>query len=410
MTAFIPNFARKTGPTPLENDPRVELVLKTLRDDVPQTTEDQIRITEVPAPPFHEAARAAYVKQVLSNAGLSVHVDATGNVIGEYPGTSKDIVMVVAHLDTVFPAGTDVRVRRHGGELLAPGISDNGTGLASLVAVARAFQRAGIKTQKTVLFVADVGEEGEGNLRGMRALVDTYRDRLKDVIALDGSSTEYVTTAALASRRFEITIHGPGGHSWSDFGTPNPVDAIARGIARFVKTPVPDNPRTSFNVGEIEGGSSVNSIPARASIKVDLRSASEQELGKLEAEMRDSMRDGVDQEMAAARARGMAGGENVLEMKITTIGVRPAGELPDNSPLLAALDAADTQLGNQSRRERSSTDANIPLSLGIPAIAIGGGGQSGGAHTLEEWYDPSGRELGLQRIALTLLGVAGRTP
>lgn len=410
MTAFIPNFARKTAAAPLENDPRVALLLKTLRDEVPQTTDDQIRITEVPAPPFHEAARATYLKQLLSSAGLRVHVDATGNVIGEYPGSSKDIVMVVAHLDTVFPSGTNVRVRRQGGELLAPGISDNSTGLASLVAVARAFRQARIKTQKTVFFVADVGEEGEGNLRGIRALVDTYRDRLKDVIALDGSSTQYVTTAALASRRFEITIHGPGGHSWSDFGTPNPIHAMARGIARFVDTPVPENPRTSFNVGEIEGGTSVNSIPARAAIKVDLRSESEKELSKLESEMKKAMQAGVEQEMAAARARGMAGGQNVLDLKITTIGVRPAGELPENSPLLAALDAADAQLGNQSRRERSSTDANIPLSLGIPAIAIGGGGQSGGAHTREEWYDPSGRELGLQRIALTVLGVAGVEP
>jgi acetylornithine deacetylase/succinyl-diaminopimelate desuccinylase-like protein len=291
--------------------------------------------------------------------------------------------------------------------LLAPGISDNGTGLAALVALARAFHETKIKTKSTVLFVADVGEEGEGNLRGMRVLADTYRKNLKYVIALDGSATEYVTTAALASRRVEITVTGPGGHSWSDFGVPNPIHALARGIARFVTARVPESPRTSFNVGEIEGGTSVNSIPSRAAMKVDLRSESESELTKLEVFLRTSMQSGIDEEMASARERGMSGSSYALELKTNVLGVRPAGDLPENSPLLAALLAADVRLGNRSRRERSSTDANIPLSMGIHAISLGAGGRSGGAHTLEEWYDPAGREMGLQRVALTLLGVAG---
>jgi acetylornithine deacetylase/succinyl-diaminopimelate desuccinylase-like protein len=291
--------------------------------------------------------------------------------------------------------------------LLAPGISDNGTGLAALVVIARALREAKIKTNSTILFVADVGEEGEGNLRGMRALVDAYKKRLKYVIALDGSATEYVTTAALASRRVEISITGPGGHSWSDFGTPNPIHALGRGIGRFVAARVPESPRTSFNIGEIEGGTSVNSIPARAQMKVDLRSESDVELAKIESFLRDSVQSGIDEEMAAARDRGMAGGTTTLDLKISVLGVRPAGELPETSPLLAALLAADTRLGNRSRRERSSTDANIPLSVGIPAISIGAGGRSGGAHTTEEWFEPTGRELGLQRVALTLLAVAG---
>src|SRR6185312_10214954 len=193
-------------------------------------------------------------------------------------------------------------------------------------------------------FVADVGEEGEGNLRGMRALVDAYKKRLKAVIALDGAATEYVTTSALASRRVEIAISGPGGHSWSDFGLPNPIHAMGRGIAKFVVVRIPESPRTSFNVGEIAGGTSVNSIPARAHMKVDLRSESEPELAKLEAFLRDSMQAGVQEEWAAARERGMAGGTNVLELKISVMGVRPAGELPENSALLAALLAADNQL------------------------------------------------------------------
>jgi tripeptide aminopeptidase len=410
VTSFIQNFSRKAAASDAQSDPRIARVLEILRDSARATTEEQIRITEIPAPPFQEGIRAAYMKKTLVSTGLRVEIDDTGNVIGEWPGSSPDILMLTAHLDTVFPAGTDVRVKREGGRLLAPGISDNGTGLAALVALSKAFRDAKIKTNKTILFVADVGEEGEGNLRGMRALVDSYKKRLKYVLALDGSATEYVTTAALASRRVEITIAGPGGHSWSDFGAPNPIHALGRGIARFVTARVPESPRTSFNIGEIEGGTSVNSIPSSAQMKVDLRSESEPELAALEGLLRDAVKAGVDEEMAAARERGMAGSANLLNLKINVLGVRPAGELAENSPLLAALLAADNQLGNRSRRERSSTDANIPLSVGIQAISLGAGGRSGGAHTLEEWYDPAGRELGLQRVALTVLGVAGLEP
>ena len=410
MSSFIQNFTRKAAAADMQSDPRVARMLEILRTGASAATEEQIRITEIPAPPFQESTRAAYMKKVLAATGLQVETDDTGNVIGEFPGSSSDIVMITAHMDTVFSAGTDVHVKHEGGRLLAPGISDNGTGLAALVAISKAFHDAKIKTRSTVLFVADVGEEGEGNLRGMKALAEAYKKRLKYVLALDGSATEYVTTAALASRRVEVTITGPGGHSWSDFGAPNAIHAMGRGIARFVAVRIPDSPRTSFNIGEIDGGTSVNSIPASAHMKVDLRSESESELAIIEGQLRDAMKLGVDEEMSAARDRGMAGGSNLLNLKITVLGVRPAGELPENSPLLAALIAADTQLGNRSRRERSSTDANIPLSMGIPAISLGAGGRSGGAHTFDEWYDPAGRELGLQRVALTVLGVAGLEP
>jgi len=410
VTAFIPNLTRKSAAAALQDDARVAEVLDFLKANVSATTDEQIRITEIAAPPFHEGARAAYMKKLLAAAGLRVEMDTTGNVIGEYSGTSQDIIMLTAHMDTVFPAGTNVSVKRDGNRLFAPGISDNGTGLAALVVIARALHETKIRPKSTILFVADVGEEGEGNLRGMRALVDAYKKRLKYVIALDGSATEYVTTAALASRRVEIALSGPGGHSWSDFGVPNPIHAMGRGIARFVAARVPESPRTSFNIGEIEGGTSVNSIPSRALMKVDLRSESEAELAKLENFLRDSIQSGIDEEMSAARERGMAGNASMLDLKISVLGIRPAGELPDNSPLLAALLAADTRVGNRSRHERSSTDANIPLSVGIPAISLGAGGRSGGAHTLEEWYEPTNRELGLQRVALTLLAIAGLEP
>jgi acetylornithine deacetylase/succinyl-diaminopimelate desuccinylase-like protein len=365
--------------------------------------EQQARLTEIPAPAFQEGQRAAVLKALLSAAGLAVQVDATGNVIGELRGVNeKEVVVLSAHLDTVFPAGTDVKVRHEGSRMLAPGISDNGTGLAALAAIARALQEAQIKPQRTILFVADVGEEGEGNLRGMRVLVDAYRSRLKAVIVLDGAGTDHVTTIALASRRLEVIISGPGGHSWSDFGMPNPINALVRGSVRFINTKVPASPRTTFNLGQIDGGTSINSIPYQARLKVDVRSESESELARLESALRESIAAGVRDEMESPRDRS----RGKLEWKVELLGSRPGGELAAASPLLAALRASDAIVGNESRIERSSTDANIPLSLGIDAISIGAGGNGGGAHSLQEWYDPAGREMGLKRALLTLLGVA----
>jgi tripeptide aminopeptidase len=366
--------------------------------------DQQVRITEIPAPPFQEAARASAVRTLLAQSGLNVQIDKTGNVIGELPGANeKEIVMLTAHLDTVFPPGTNVQVRREGERLSAPGISDNGTGLAALISIARAIHESQIKPRRTILFVADVGEEGEGNLRGMRALVDTYRSELKAAVVMDGSGTDHVTTKALASRRLEVLITGPGGHSWSDFGMPNPINALVRGSIRFINTKVPASPRTTFNLGQIEGGTSVNSIPYEAKLKVDVRSESEDELGRLESALREAVAAGVRDEMESARDRS----KGKLDWKIDVLGTRPGGELPANSPLLAALRAADDYVGNQSRIERSSTDANIPLSNGIDAISIGAGGNGGGAHSLQEWYEPSGREMGLKRALLTLLGISG---
>jgi tripeptide aminopeptidase len=237
----------------------------------------------------------------------------------------------------------------------------------------------------------------------MRALVDTYRSRLKAAVVLDGSGTDHVTTKALASRRLEVLITGPGGHSWSDFGMPNPINALVRGSIRFINTKVPTSPRTTFNLGQIEGGTSVNSIPYDAKLKVDVRSESEDELGKLDSALREAIAAGVRDEMESSRDRA----KGKLEWKIDVLGTRPGGELAANSPLLAALRAADDYVSNQSRIERSSTDANIPLSNGIDAISIGAGGTGGGAHSLQEWYEPSGREMGLKRALLTLLGISG---
>jgi tripeptide aminopeptidase len=402
--------ASRSSAANITSDPRVRQALAKLASEAPSVTEEQIRITEIPAPSFRESLRGTHLAKLLSDAGLKVHTDQAGNVIGERAGSAKgELVLITAHLDTVFPAGTDVHVRRDGAKLFAPGISDNGTGLATLPALARILRDNKLETRSSILFAADVGEEGEGNLRGIRKLIETYRKQLRYVIALDGASIDYVTTAALASRRVEITLSGPGGHSWSDFGVPNPINALARAIALFLRTPAPESPRTTFNVGSMEGGTSVNSIPAKATIKVDLRSESEPEILKLETALRRAVQSGVDEEMQSAREHGVAGGAG-LSIDVKVLGVRPGGELAENSPLLAAVNAADDYLGNRARIERSSTDANIPLSLGIPAIAIGAGGTSGGAHSLQEWYDPTGREVGMQRVLLTLLQVAGLNP
>jgi tripeptide aminopeptidase len=390
----------------IAQDPRCARGLEWIDRNTSWVTDEQVRLTEIPAPEFGEAPRAEYLKKLFEVSGLKVSTDKLGNVIGERPGAdAKSVILFAAHLDTVFPAGTDVHAKRKGDRIEAPGISDNGAGLGAIVGLARALSESHVRTAKTIVLAGDVGEEGEGNLRGIRALVENYGSRLAAVIAVDGPSIEHITTQGIASRRFEVTITGPGGHSWSDFGAPNPITALARGIVQFSAIRVPDDPRSSFNFGVIEGGTSVNSIPGRAVVKVDLRSEEESELARLEAALRDAMQSGVRQETAASSGAG-----DSLELNIRSLGARPAGKLPDDAPLLEAIRNVDRYLGNRSRIERSSTDANIPLSLGIPAVSLGGGGKGSGSHTLAEWYDPTDRALGLKRLYLASLALAGLQP
>src|SRR5579862_5779455 len=387
----------------LAQDPGVLRGLSWIDKNVDWVTEQQIHLTEIAAPEFDEARRGEALKALFAAIGLDVRTDQTGNIIAGRPGSdAKSVVLFVAHLDTVFPAGTDVHVKRERGRLSAPGISDNGAGLAAVAGLARALAESRIRTEKTVVLSGDVGEEGEGNLRGIRALVEEYGPRLSAVIAVDGPSPEYITNQAIASRRLEVVVTGPGGHSWSDFGMANPITALARGMVRFTATTIPDDPRTTYNFGMVEGGTSVNAIPSRASVKIGLRSEDESELARLETAVRQAMQSGVNEELAATHSSN-----SMLQLTFRSLGTRPAGKLPDDSPLVTTIREIDSFLGNRSRLERSSTDANIPLSLGIPAVALGGGGKGGGSHTPEEWYEPAGRQLGLKRLFLAAVALAG---
>ena len=403
-----PLFARVSDDSiaRLAQDKRCRSALAWIDRNTDWVSDQQVAINTVPAPEFAEGPRAELMKKTFESLGWPTHIDAAGNVIAEHAGTGDNgVVLLAAHFDTVFPAGTDVRAKKKGGRIEAPGISDNGAGLAAIIGMARALAESKLATKKTIVLAADVGEEGEGNLRGIRALVDNYGKRLAAVIAVDGPSFDHITTQGIASRRFEVTVTGPGGHSWSDFGAPNPITALSRGIVRFSSIKLSANPRSSFNFGVIEGGTSVNSIPFRAAVKVDLRSENEDQLAKMETMLRDSLQFGVKDEIAAARTQG-----DTLQIQFRSLGARPAGKLAENSPLLETIRNVDSFLGNQSRIERGSTDANIPLSLGIPAVSLGCGGTGGGSHTLEEWYDPAGRELGLKRLFLVTVALAGIQP
>jgi len=364
----------------------------------------QLEVTAVPSPPWGEAARAEWLRARFEDLGLSeVQQDELGNVFGILPGSEPNapLVALSAHLDTVFPAGTPIQVSREGGKLYGPGISDNGAGLVALLAIARVLKETGIEHATPVVFIGNVGEEGEGDLRGMRHIFEQPRwaDAIRTMVVVDGAGTDTVICEALGSRRYEITVRGSGGHSWSDFGIPNPVVALARIIDRFTQTTVPTNPKTTYNIGTVEGGTSVNSIPQSATMRVDTRSASVEQLDRLERALREAVQDGT----AATSGKK----KNGLTAEVRVIGDRPAAELPSESRLLKMIRAVDAQLNNSARLQRASTDANIPLSLGREAIAIGAGGSGGGAHTVNEWYDAAGRDLGLKRILLLTLALSG---
>jgi tripeptide aminopeptidase len=409
--------------------PEVRAAFDRFRAEETQFALWQMEATRLAAPPFGEATRGAWLADRFHELGLTdVHVDEVGNVFGTRPGYGSRYVTLSAHIDTVFPAATPLKIRQQGSRLYGPGVSDNGAGIAAMLALASVLATSRIAHALPYVFIGNVGEEGEGDLRGMRHVFATprWRDAIAYSVIVDGAGADTIVADALGSRRFEVIVRGPGGHSWSDFGAPNPIIVLSRTIEAFSHTPVPATPKTTFNVGVIRGGTSVNSIPESASMRVDLRSTSMAEIDRLEQALRVALDQAVAEENRAAPQPGTrkphlvqspVAQKNVVQSQVVQsrmvhsevveIGNRPAGELSRDARLLKVIRAVDAQLGNSAQVQRASTDANVPLSLGREAIAIGGGGSGGGAHTLQEWFDCNGRDLGLRRILLTMLTLSG---
>jgi tripeptide aminopeptidase len=387
-------------------NPAVKQAFQLFEEKADQITDEQIRICSIPAPPFAETERAEYLRERFVQLGLQDPIiDEEGNCIALRPGrNSQPLLAISAHLDTVFPAGTDCEVRRSGTKLLAPGISDDCCGLVALFALAEALKQCGIETEGSLLFVGTVGEEGEGNLRGVTHLFKkgAWANKIDAFVSLDGAGIDRITNGALGSKRYRVRIKGAGGHSWADFGISNPVHALGRAIAKLSTYPAPEEPRTTFNVGRVEGGVSVNSIPTEASMDVDLRSASETELVRLDAFFRRSVREATEEENSLRRK-----GKQPLQLEVKLIGDRPSGETPASEKLVELAMAATKAVGVNAQLDRASTDSNIPISLGIPAVTLGAGGTSANSHTLAEWYDPRERDIGLKRALLLLLGTVG---
>jgi tripeptide aminopeptidase len=381
--------------------PAVRAAVDFARAGELQTIEDQIRICEIEAPPFQESRRAQAYAQMFREAGLkNVRIDAEGNVIAERPGTGlRPNVVMSAHLDTVFPSGTNVKVRREGRVLHGPGIGDDCRGLADLLAVARALNKAGVSTPGTITFVGTVGEEGLGDLRGVKRLVnETLKDRIDRFVSLDGDGLG-ITHVAIGSVRFRVTFKGPGGHSFGSFGTVNPVHALGRAIARVADLQVPRSPRTTFNVGRVGGGTSVNAIAMDAWMEVDLRSADARILRALEKEFQQAMQQAAD-------AENLRWGSQALTVSVEAVGRRPAGSTPQSAAIVQAAVSVSKALAFSVLFSEGSTDANLPLSVGIPAITIGSGGRGAGEHTEAETFDTTEAWKGTQRAVLLAVTLA----
>ncbi len=381
---------------------------QAIERDYDRFVTELIALTEVPAPPFKEDARAEAFRRLARASGATdIETDDEGNVLVLRRGGSGPLLVVAAHLDTVFPEGTDVTVRRAGTRFSAPGIGDNAQGVAALLTLLRAMDAAGIRTSGDLLFVANVGEEGNGALRGVRHLFNQgrYRERIRNFISIDGmGSGHYITTGGVGSRRYRVTFNGPGGHSYGAFGLVNPATAMAGAMQRLAEVRVPASPKTTFNVGLMGGGTSVNTIPASVWMEVDLRSEAPGELDKLDAAFKSAIEQAVDDEN---RARSTSQGRIAVDVALT--GERPSGQTSASSALVQTASAAVRATGLQPAYGWSSTDANLPMSLGIPAITIDTGIQGDRAHAPDEWIDVDRRRVvsGLQRVLLIVLSVSG---
>jgi acetylornithine deacetylase/succinyl-diaminopimelate desuccinylase-like protein len=385
-------------------DPAVKAALASAKAAEPQTIEDQVRFSEIPAPPFKEEARGKELHRVFQDLGLqNVRTDRAGNVLGDRPGAAQHPHLVLAaHLDTVFPEGTDVHVRRAGPVLRGPGIGDDARGLAVMVAVIRAMKDANVRTQGSITFVADVGEEGLGDLRGMKQLFnDTLKGQADAFVSIDGTGLS-VSHTFVGSHRYRVTFNGPGGHSFGAFGLANPANALGRAIAKISEFQVPKEPKTTFNVGRIGGGTSVNAIPFEAWMEVDMRSVDTAALASVDASFRKAVDAAVGEENARWHSPGM------VTAKTDLVGDRPAGSLPGDAPIVRTALAVTRALGWSASIGVGSSDANYPLSLGIPSLDVGGGGRGAEGHALGEAFDTTDSWMGTERALLLTIALATR--
>ncbi len=392
------------SPTPADllKDPAVKTALDGAKASEPQTVEDQIRFCEIAAPSFKEETRGRELQRVFQQLGLqNVTVDRVGNVLGRYPGAApRPHVVIAAHLDTVFPEGTNVKVKREGSVLHGPGIGDDCRGLAVLVAIVREMKNAKVQTPGSITFVANVGEEGLGDLRGVKELFNnTLKDQIDRFVSIDGTGV-HVTNVAVGSHRYRVTFKGPGGHSFGAFGMANPMGAMGRAIAGIQEIQVPRQPKTTFNVGRIGGGTSVNSIPSEGWMELDMRSSDPVWLAAVDANIQKA----IDAAVAEENARW--GKPGTITVAKELVGDRPAGSTPESSPIVRNGLAAATVLGFTANLGEGSTDSNIPMSLKVPSITIGGGGRGRDAHALTESFDTTDAWMGTQHALLLTVALA----
>jgi acetylornithine deacetylase/succinyl-diaminopimelate desuccinylase-like protein len=386
----------------LMQDPTIKAALEAARRNEPHFIEEQIRVCEIPAPPFMEEARGKELERIFNQLGLrDVRIDKAGNVIGVRPGASAHPnLLFQAHLDTVFPEGTDVKVKREGAVLSAPGIGDDCRGLAMMMGVIRALDEAKVQTPGTITFAADTGEEGLGDLRGTKELFNvTLKGQIDKFISVDGTGLS-ITNVGVGSYRYRATFKGPGGHSFGAFGLGNPIQAMGRAIAKIDAFEVPTTPKTTFNVGRVGGGTSVNAIPFECWMEVDMRSSDKDSLEALNTKYKAAVQEAVDEENKRWKGRGPVSVSNEL------VGYRPAGSTPSDFAIVTTAIRVTKLFGASGGLREGSTDSNVPMNLGIPAITIGGGGQGSAAHALDESFDTKDSYLGTQRGLLLAVALA----
>jgi acetylornithine deacetylase/succinyl-diaminopimelate desuccinylase-like protein len=395
-------LALAQDPAQLMQTPEMKAALEAVKRNEPHFIDEQIRICEIPAPPFKEDVRGQELARLFKQLELeNVHIDKAGNVIGSRPGAAAHPNLVFsAHLDTVFPEGTDVKVKREGTLLKGPGIGDDCRGLVVMLGVIRALKEGNVKTPGTITFVADTGEEGLGDLRGTKNIFnDSLKGQIDKFISVDGTGLS-VTNIGVGSYRYRVTFKGPGGHSFGAFGMANPIQAMGRAIAKIDAFEVPTNPKTTFNVGRVGGGTSVNAIPFEGWMEVDMRSSDKNSLEAVNTKFKAAVKEAVDEENRRWNNRGPVTGSAEL------VGLRPAGNTPPDSPIIKTTEAVSKLFGYDGKLREGSTDSNVPMNMDIPAVTIGGGGVGTGAHSLNEAFDTKDSYVGTERALLLAVALA----